>query len=399
MRQVLWGRIGERSAISLGFRENPEMEGEIMNVVRVWLIAIASACYSYSLTRIFYIPKGIPRLIFILPVLYLFIVLPFSLSSFHLGGPTIFYLVWLGTFKLILYSFDLGPLCTRPNKSLLHFVSIALLPIKVKDEPRSSNAQNKGYPSQDSKINGGPDGQINQGSRTRTRTVVLGRFFLSCVKLVAFAIVVRIYDYREELPSYVVLANNCCHLYLGIEIILAISAALVRATLGLDLDPQFNEPYLATSLQDFWGRRWNLMVSNILRLSVYSPIRLVTAPLVGRRWAIVAGMLAAFTVSGLMHELIFFYLTHVYPTWEVTWFFILHGVCTATEVAVKEAVGGQFRLHRVVSGLLTIGFVGVTGVWLFLPQILRNGVDVKVISEYPVMIDFVKQNVLHLARH
>ena len=139
------------------------------------------------------------------------------------------------------------------------------------------------------------------------------------------------------------------------------------------------------------------MVSNILRLSIYNPIRHVTTPLVGRRLAMVIGMLAAFTVSGLMHEVIFFYFTHARPTWEVTCFFVLHGVCTAAEVVVKEAIGGQFRLHRVVSGLLTIGFVGVTGVWLFFPQLLRNGVDVKAINEYPVMIHSVKQNVLHLA--
>lgn len=375
------------------------MEREIRNFISVWAVAIASACYSYSLTRIFHIPKGIPRLLFIIPVIYLFIVLPLSLSSFHLGGPTIFYLVWLANFKLILYSFDLAPLYTHPNKSLLHFISIALLPIKVKDDP----TQNEKCPPQDSKIYGDPDdGQINQGRRERGKKellLVLGRSVLFCVKLVAFALVVKIYDYKVKLPSFVILANYCCHLYLGVEVTLAVTAVVVRATLGLDLDPQFNEPYLATSLQDFWGRRWNLMVSNILRLSVYNPIRRVASPLVGRRWAIVCGTLAAFMVSGLMHEVIFFYFTRVWPTWEVTWFFVLHGVCTAVEVAVKEAIAGRFRLHRVISGLLTIGFVGLTGVWLFLPQILRNGVDAKVINEYPVMIDFVKQNVVHLGRH
>lgn len=35
----------------------------------------------------------------------------------------------------------------------------------------------------------------------------------------------------------------------------------------------FDEPYLATSLQDFWGRRWNLMVSSIFRSAIYAPTR------------------------------------------------------------------------------------------------------------------------------
>lgn len=376
--------------------------------IRVWTVAIASACYSYSLSRIFHIPKGIRRLIFILPIIYLFIVLPSSLSSFHLGGPTIFYLVWLGNFKLLLYSFDLGPLSTHPNQSLRHFISIALLPIKVKDEPTSSNSLTKNYrdpdeptssnsqnekcPPQETKNYRDPDGQIDQ----KCSKSMMGRSILFCVKLVAFALVVKIYEYEQYLPGFIILANYCCHLYLGVEVTLAVTAVLARAGLGLDLDRQFNEPYLATSLQDFWGRRWNLMVSNILRLSIYGPIRRVASPLVGRRWALVAATLAAFVVSGLMHEVIFYYFTRVWPTWEVTWFFVLHGVCTAVEVAVKEAVDGKFRLHRVVSGPLTIGFVAVTGVWLFLPQILRNGVHMKAISEYPIMIDFLKKNVLHL---
>ncbi|KMT02545.1 hypothetical protein BVRB_9g202320 [Beta vulgaris subsp. vulgaris] len=353
------------------------MESEIKNFMKIWLFAICSACYSLSLSRIFHIRSGIPRLLFILPIIYLFTVLPLSLSSFHLGGPTIFFLVWLANFKLLLYAFDLGPLSTNPitnnnnnnnnnvnSLSLSHFISIALLPIKVNQQQPSKPTNNK------------------------WKSVLIIAF-----KLLAFALVIKIYDFTQHLPKFLLLINYCCHLYLGVEVTLAVVAAIVRATLGLGLDPQFNEPYLATSLQDFWGRRWNLMVSDILRLSVFNPIRRVFSPLVGKRWALVVGMIAAFTVSGLMHELIFYYFTRVNPTWEVTWFFVLHGMCTAVEVVVKEAVGGRLQLHRLISGTLTIGFVAVTAWWLFLPQIIRNGVDVKVINEYPVMFSFVKQHI------
>lgn len=213
------------------------------------------------------------------------------------------------------------------------------------------------------------------------------------LKLLALALVVKISEFRQDLPEFVLLLNYCCHIYLGVEITLAITASLVWATLGLGLEPQFNEPYLATSLQDFWGRRWNLMVSDILRMSVYDPIRRVASPLVGKRWALMGGMLASFTVSGLMHEVIYFYFTRVRPTWEVTWFFVLHGVSTSVEVVVKQAIMKRFRLHRLISGLLSIGFIGVTAWWLFLPQILRNGVDVKALNEYPIMIRFVKEHI------
>ncbi|KAA8523608.1 hypothetical protein F0562_010031 [Nyssa sinensis] len=197
---------------------------------------------------------------------------------------------------------------------------------------------------------------------------------------------------RQYLDQIVILALYCCHVYLGIELTLAITAVPVRAILGLELEPQFNEPYLATSLQDFWGRRWNLMVTSILRPTVYYPLRRISTGILGRKWAPVPAILATFSVSGLMHEIIFFYLTRVGPTWEVTWFFVLHGICTAAEVVAKKALAGRWQLHWAVSGPLTVAFVAVTGVWLFLPQMIRNGVDLKAIGEYSILADFVSDS-------
>ncbi|KAJ1380403.1 Wax synthase domain [Sesbania bispinosa] len=180
-------------------------------------------------------------------------------------------------------------------------------------------------------------------------------------------------------------------MYLGIELVLALSAAPVRAMFGFEMEPQFNEPYLCTSLQDFWGRRWNLMVTSILRPTVYDPVRRFSTRFVGPSRDAPVAMLTTFLVSGLMHELIYYYLARAPPTWEVTWFFVLHGVCTAAEVTVKKAlIRRGWRLHRAVSGLLTVAFLAVTGNWLFYPQLLRNGVDRKAIGEYAIMVDFVK---------
>ena len=137
------------------------------------------------------------------------------------------------------------------------------------------------------------------------------------------------------------------------------------------------------------------MISEVLRLTVYNPARSVASRVVGRRQAMVVGMLASFLVSGLMHELLYYHATRVSPTWEVTWFFVLHGVCTATEVMVKRAVPSKWRLHRAISGPLTLGFVIVTGIWLFFPQIFRNELHETAIDEYPIMVDFFKRNVMY----
>ncbi|KAE8125456.1 hypothetical protein FH972_020262 [Carpinus fangiana] len=341
------------------------MGGEIEKCIKVWIIVITSLCYCYYVVA--RIRKGMIRLLSLLPIFYLFITLPLILNSIHIGGLTFFFLVWLGNFKLILFAFDQGPLTPLPPK-LFHFISLACLPIKIKQHPSHQNPKT--------------------APKVTSRSI-----FFSVIKPLVLAIIIRSYEFRPIMHPYLVFALYCFHLYLAVEIGLALAAAPARAC-GFELEPQFNEPYLATSLQDFWGQRWNLMVTSILRPTVYNPVRRLSTDIVGPRLASLPAVIASFLVSGLMHEVMFYYFTRAYPTWEVTWFFILHGVCVAIEIVVKKAVAERWQLHRAVSTPLTAGFVAVTGGWLFFPQIFRNGVHEKVIKEYPIMIDFVKANLL-----
>ncbi|KAK9268773.1 hypothetical protein L1049_000535 [Liquidambar formosana] len=354
------------------------MGDEIKSFIKVWITAITSLCYCYY--GVAHIPRGMIRLLSLLPIFYLFTILPLNLYSFHLGAPTAFFLVWLANFKLLLFAFDLGPLSSHPPKPLLHFISIACLPIQIKQDPSPKSPPN---------IETSPKTTNNTSPSSYNGTKVQ-RSLLLAIKVVLLASIISLYDYKQYLHPNVVLALYCCHMYLGVEIVLAMCAAPARTLLGLELEPQFHEPYLATSLQDFWGRRWNLMVTSILRPTVYDPLRRISIHILGRRWAPLPAICAAFVVSGLMHELLYYYFTRVSPTWEVTWFFVLHGVCTALEVVVKKVLTGRCRLHRAVSGPLAVGFVAVTGVWLFLPQVLRNGVHERAIGEYSILIDFVK---------
>ncbi|KAA8527024.1 hypothetical protein F0562_008747 [Nyssa sinensis] len=174
------------------------------------------------------------------------------------------------------------------------------------------------------------------------------------------------------------------------DLLVALSSALVRVLIGLELERPSDEPYFATSLQDFWGRRWNLAVTNILRHTVYKPVRSASAAVIGSKWAPLLAVLTSFLVSGLMHELLFYFVTGATPTWEMTSFFVLHGVCVVVEMGVKRALTDRWRLHWAVSGPLTVGFVMVTSFWLFFPPIVRNGIDVKVIKEFQLFTEFLR---------
>lgn len=49
-------------------------------------------------------------------------------------------------------------------------------------------------------------------------------------------------------------------------------ASLLTSLIGLEIAPHFNQPYFSDSCASFWGKRWNLTVSNCLRGPVFDPI-------------------------------------------------------------------------------------------------------------------------------
>ncbi|XP_020881826.1 probable long-chain-alcohol O-fatty-acyltransferase 4 [Arabidopsis lyrata subsp. lyrata] len=333
------------------------MEEDVKNFILVWLSAIISVSYCYYVSP--KIKAGLPRLLSVLPVCALFLVLPLFLSSTIFCSHTAFYLS-VASLKLIQFSYEQGPLFPLPQ-NLSHFISLTCLPIKLQQNPKSINH----FP----------------------------KWFFA-VKVGIFGVLLHVYDYIQYLPSILLLGLYPLHVYLEHEILLTLLKSLVTITLGCDLEPQFNEPYLATSLQDFWGRRWNLTVTAILRSSVYSPVRRICGHLVNSERAMIIGVLATFLVSGVAHEVLFIFVTRDPPTGEVTWFFVLHGVCTVVEVLVKKNFLGRWRVRPVVSRLVTVGFVCLTGGWLFFPQLKRSSVMERRANETLLFVDFFKPKFL-----
>ncbi|XVE76775.1 hypothetical protein DITRI_Ditri13aG0007800 [Diplodiscus trichospermus] len=353
----------------------PEMEGEneIVSFIKVWLIILISLCYCYAIGTM--VPKGAKRLIFLLPVVSLFLFLPLNLHSPHLGGVTAFFIAWLGNFKLLLFAFHKGPLAAIVSLPL--FVAVACLPIKIQQNPPPKshpNGHNEENPSSKSHQNG-----LNRENSCRKSKEGPVNY---TVKALLLAILIKVYDYVEHMHPIITMLLYSFHIYFILEIILAIMAAAVRSLSGLELEPQFKEPYLSTSLQDFWGKRWNLMVTSIMRLTVYEPTLRYSSTFIGRKWAPLPSVFATFVVSGIMHELMFYYLGRLSPTGEISLFFLIHGFCLTLEMALKKALGCKWRLPWLVTAPLTVGFVLGTGFWLFIPQFKRCKVDVRAFEEY-----------------
>jgi D-alanyl-lipoteichoic acid acyltransferase DltB (MBOAT superfamily) len=204
------------------------------------------------------------------------------------------------------------------------------------------------------------------------------------------------YTKEEYIHSKIIFLVYVIHIYIGLEFILAMVGAVARVFLGIELEPQFDEPYLASSLQDFWGKRWNLMVTSVLHPAVFNPVRSLFSRFMTKKWTLLPAAIASFLVSGIMHELIFYHIGRRKPTWEVTCFFLLHGVCLTIEIVIKRELNCSWGLPRVVAAPLVVGFVVATAVWLFMPTVVRCKIDVEARMEIIAFINFVKGVYIYL---
>ncbi|GFY84361.1 DNA topoisomerase 1 beta [Actinidia rufa] len=209
------------------------MEGEIKNLIKVWLSITASLCYCYFISS--RIPKGKYRLLSLLPIFSLFTHLPLQLTFAFPTAVVATFITWIATFKLLLFAFDRGPLSPNPPKSLALFITIACLPI------RSKQIQNN------------PSPESPKSTKPKKLHLNLGS------EIVIFAFLIGVLnEYREIMHDKIVLVVYCVLVFLLVEVLFSFSNGVVQALVGLELEPPSDEPYLSTSLQDFWGKRWNL---------------------------------------------------------------------------------------------------------------------------------------------
>ncbi|CAH8332886.1 unnamed protein product [Eruca vesicaria subsp. sativa] len=329
-----------------------EVEEELTCFFKICVSTIVSVSYCYYVSP--KIKPGVFRLLSVLPICALFFVHPLFLSSAHLTFITSSFTIH-AIFKLILLAFDTGPLIPLPP-NLIQFLCFTSFPIHPKQKQESQNFLPK---------------------------------VLYAAKVVVFGVVLHIFNHRQNMPPIILLGLYPSYIYLALEVLLTLLRVVVTITFGCQSEPIFNEPYLATSLQDFWGRRWNLTVSALLRWSVYGPVRRLCK---NSEWSVMVGVLASFLVAGLSHEMLFFHINREAPTGQFTWFFVFHGVCLVAEGAVKKMARARgWVAIPVVSQLLTLGFIIMTSGWLFFPLFKRSGMMDRFANEYVLLLDYVKR--------
>jgi len=123
----------------------------------------------------------------------------------------------------------------------------------------------------------------------------------------------------------------------------------VSKIIGFDLPENFNMPYSATSITEFW-HRWHITLSQWLRDYLYIPLG-------GNRkgkWRSYVNLLATMLLGGLWHG----------ASWTFVFWGLLHGVgLIVHKLWRNKAVDRPSPFHGVVGWLVTYAFVCVT--WVF----------------------------------
>lgn len=157
----------------------------------------------------------------------------------------------IAAFKVAAYALGRGPLTLYEDGSFMDFTGVLCLPIIPREVLR---------------LSGGAKLQ-SQGQSGTAWQFLRG----CCVKgnlstLAAIA---------AQTPGLPVLVH---HWLLGhwLSLILGMTwdfyGVIAVAVFGLDVAPSFDKPWLSTSFNDYWSRRWNLTVSYMLRVLVYEPV-------------------------------------------------------------------------------------------------------------------------------
>jgi predicted DCC family thiol-disulfide oxidoreductase YuxK len=137
--------------------------------------------------------------------------------------------------------------------------------------------------------------------------------------------------------------------------------SLAWRRVGIAATPVMQNPLLAISVAEFWGRRWNTAFKELAFRFTLRPLRRLTNP--------ATASLLVFGLSGLIHELVIS-LPAGGGFGLPTMYFLAQGLGLVIE---RSRLGRQIGLGRGVRGrIFTIAFTAAPAFWLFHPPFIRN---------------------------
>jgi len=123
---------------------------------------------------------------------------------------------------------------------------------------------------------------------------------------------------------------------------MAIGAALL---FNIKLPINFNSPYKATNIQDFW-KRWHITLSRFLKEYIYIPLG-------GNRkgqYRTYSNLIGTFLIGGIWHG----------AGWTFVFWGLLHGIALVVQ-KIWSSLG--FHMHKILAWFITFNFINIA--WVF----------------------------------
>lgn len=349
--------------------------------------ALAVFCLVVGLPCVVWIPKcqqpGLYRFLMFSPVLIMHLILPLVFScedEVVERASALFLLSWLANFKIIAVCMDRGPLASS-SWTPLQTLFILYLPIY----PSPPTAENQSLKKK---------GRLQDSSGSSSALLVQW-----VAKIVLLSVLVYLLSKGNLSP----IAKDLLYpwaIYCFLGLLMDGPAALVLSLIGVLILPTFDQPWLSTSLSDFWGRRWNITTSHMLRVIVYDPI--AEGRLIKKRngekfssvnaYGRLAGLLATFLMSGLIHEYIFWLLqSDGLLTLKWLAFFTVQGPLMMVEWKLHEvAVKTGWQARTLVSRAVTLALLLlIAHFWFWPPCTMDSDLADRVVRQVMSCLDRV----------
>lgn len=131
--------------------------------------------------------------------------------------------------------------------------------------------------------------------------------------------------------------------YSGMETI-SETIRLLHLLAGIAVSPIQRNPILAQSIREFWSERWNLPVNGWLESLVFRPMN--------ARFGPGTGVMAAFTVSGLLHGWMFLVSIGIVGAVMACAFFVFNGMLVLVETMFRLRQVAQWKRRAWTLGML-----------------------------------------------
>lgn len=152
--------------------------------------------------------------------------------------------------------------------------------------------------------------------------------------------------------------------WLAVSAFIDVVSGLAMQT-GIAVAEAFDAPPLARSPREFWSRRWNLVVHDMVLRHVFVPLRGLRRPVRATFWV--------FVISGLIHEVFVLATLGRVPRHAgyMMLFFGLHGAAVMAQLAWDRGPGRRRRRHggmrRPLAVALHLGWMTLTTPLFFAP--------------------------------